>query len=591
MRRTGRVIFILFILLASMAGLWIFQSWREARKMETMQQFQNVYITSVSGTTISAVCGDEQKTWESVSEVEAEGIADVELVEGKVVKITKKPEKITGKILNIKEQSITLEEYGEVALHRDFVIYHRDKSGEIHSGNTSDLTVGSASVSFVAAGKELCAAVMEEEELENIRVLLKNNAGDSYDMDKVTITADTDYTVKQKEHTTVHKKGEKITFSKENIKEPMVVSTGRKGKLQIEGLKRQQGVPWYRGELELTASENGIHVINELSLEEYLYSVVPSEMPAEYSPEALKAQAVCARTYAVQQMKNQRLAKEGAHVDDSVSFQVYNNLKEDARAVQAVQATKNQVVTYENQVVTTYFFSASCGSTSGMKDVWFTKKDVSYLPAQLQTIPQSKRDLSKEEDFISFMKEPVPTVDNTSPWYRWETTISTKDLKKSIEKNIANRYGVNKTQIQTKSKDNIWQSKPVETVGDIKNITVKQRGTGGVVSVIEIEGTENTVQVYTEYNIRLLLAGVNTVYKRQDKQEVTGLSLLPSGFFYMEKKGDSYVFRGGGYGHGVGMSQNGANTMAKQGKTYQDILTFYFPETKVQERQLLSGRK
>lgn len=559
--------------------------------METREQFQNVYITSVSGATITAVCGDEKKTWESVSEVTVQGVADVELVEGKVIKITKKPEEITGKILNIKENSIVLEEYGEVVLHRDFVIYHRDKSGEIYAGSKSDLTVGSAGVSFVAAGKEICAAIIGEEELENIRVLLKNNEGTSYDMDKVTVTADVDYTVKQKEGTASHKKGEKVTFSKDTVKEPIVISTGRKGRLQIEGLKRQQGVPWYRGELELSAGDNGIRAINELSLEEYLYSVVPSEMPAEYSPEALKAQAVCARTYAVQQMKNQRLAKEGAHVDDSVSFQVYNNLQEDERAVQAVQATKNQIVTYQGKAVTTYFFSASCGSTSGMKDVWFTKKDVAYLPSQIQTVPQSRRDLSKEDDFISFMKESVQTVDNTSPWYRWETTISAENIKKSIEKNIADRYAVNKTQIQTKSKDNIWQSRPVESVGDIKNITVKQRGEGGVVSIIEIEGTKNTVQVYTEYNIRLLLAGVNTIYKRQDKQEVTGLTLLPSGFFYLEKKGDSYVFHGGGYGHGVGMSQNGANTMAKQGKTYSDILTFYFPGTKVQERQSLSEKK
>lgn len=559
--------------------------------MDSMEQFQNVYITSVSGTAVSVVCGEEKKTWESVSEVTAQGVADVELVEGKVVKITEKPEEINGKILNIKENSIVLEEYGEVMLHRNFAVYHRDKAGDIYAGSKSDLTVGSESVSFVAAGEEICAAVMAEESLENIRVLLKNNAGTSYDMDKVTVTADVDYTVRQKEQTTGHQKGEKVTFSKDTVKGVIIISTGRKGRLQIEGMKRQQGAPWYRGELELSEGDNGIRVINELPLEEYLYSVVPSEMPAEYSPEALKAQAVCARTYAVQQMKNQRLAKEGAHVDDSVSFQVYNNLQEDARAVQAVQATKNQIVTYQDKAVTTYFFSASCGSTSGMKDVWFTKEDVSYLPSQIQTIPQSKRDLSKEDDFISFMKESVQTVDNTSPWYRWETAISAEEIKKSIEKNIAKRYAVNKTQIQTKSKDNIWQSRPVESVGDIKNITVKQRGSGGVVSIIEIEGTENTVQVYTEYNIRLLLAGVNTIYKRQDKQEVTGLSLLPSGFFYMEKKGNSYVFHGGGYGHGVGMSQNGANTMAKQGKTYQDILTFYFPGTNVHERQLLSEKK
>lgn len=591
MRRTGRVLFIFFILLSSMAGLWLFQSWREAKKLETKQQFQNVYITSVSGTTISAVWGEEEKTWESVSEVQVEGIADVELMEGKVVKITKKPEEITGKILNIKEQTITLEEYGEIPLHPDFVVYHRDKSGKIHSGNLSELTVGSVSVRFVVAGKEICAAVMEEEELENIRVLLKNNDGTSYDMDKVVVTADTDYTVKQKGNITAHKKGEKITFSRDNTQDTVVISTGDKGKLQIEGLKRQQGVPWYRGDLELTGNEKGIRVINEVSLEEYLYSVVPSEMPTEYSPEALKAQAICARTYAVQQMKNHRLAKEGAHVDDSISFQVYNNLKEDEKAIQAVQATKNQVVTYENKVVTTYFFSASCGSTSGMKDVWFTKKDVSYLPAQIQTMPQKKQDLSSEETFKSFMKKSIQTVDNTSPWYRWETTISAKEIKKTLEENITKRYEVNKTQIQTRNSDGNWYSTPVDTVGDIKNITIKKRGCGGVVSMIEIEGSKNTIQVYTEYNIRLMLAGKKTIYKRQDKQEVTGLSLLPSGFFYMDKKGDSYVFHGGGYGHGVGMSQNGANTMAKQGENCQDILTFYFPGTTVQERQYLSGKK
>ena len=104
--------------------------------------------------------------------------------------------------------------------------------------------------------------------------------------------------------------------------------------------------------------------------------------------------------------------------------------------------------------------------------------------------------------------------------------------------------------------------------------------------MIEIQGSEATIQVYTEYNVRALLIGDNTKFKRQDKKEVSGLGILPSGFFYLEKKGDSYVFHGGGYGHGVGMSQNGADTMAKQNRTYVDILTFYFPGTTVQSQEV-----
>lgn len=149
------------------------------------------------------------------------------------------------------------------------------------------------------------------------------------------------------------------------------------------------------------------------------------------------------------------------------------------------------------------------------------------------------------------------------------------------------RYEVNPTQIQVRQKDGTYKSRKVSDIGDIQNIYVRQRGEGGVVTFVEIEGTKETVRVYTEYNIRTLLIGEDTVFERKDKKKVTGLSLLPSGFFYVEKKGDSFVFYGGGYGHGVGMSQQGANTLAGQGKNCLDILTFYFPNTNVQSRESL----
>ena len=79
-------------------------------------------------------------------------------------------------------------------------------------------------------------------------------------------------------------------------------------------------MPSYRGSLELEKQQDGIVVINEVLLEEYLYAVVPSEMPSSYPLEALKAQAVCARTYAYAKMLHAGLPADGAHVDDSAGF-------------------------------------------------------------------------------------------------------------------------------------------------------------------------------------------------------------------------------------------------------------------------------
>lgn len=96
----------------------------------------------------------------------------------------------------------------------------------------------------------------------------------------------------------------------------------------LSGVERAQGQANYRGRLELVRWEDGIVVINELPLEEYLYGVVPGEMPASYPLEALKSQAVCARTYAYERLQRAGLPEYGAHVDDSTAFQVYQNLAE-----------------------------------------------------------------------------------------------------------------------------------------------------------------------------------------------------------------------------------------------------------------------
>ena len=100
----------------------------------------------------------------------------------------------------------------------------------------------------------------------------------------------------------------------------------------------------------------GIRIINQVDLESYLKGVVPSEMPADAPVEALCAQAVCARTYAVRQIREQRMAEWNADVDDTVSCQVYNNIPEQETSNQAVDATCGMVMLCGGEPIEAYFF-------------------------------------------------------------------------------------------------------------------------------------------------------------------------------------------------------------------------------------------
>ena len=82
------------------------------------------------------------------------------------------------------------------------------------------------------------------------------------------------------------------------------------------------------------------------------------------------------------------------------------------------------------------------------------------------------------------------------------------------------------------------------------------------------------IRVFSQYSVRAVLGNTSLQYERKDGSLAKGLTILPSGFFILEKENDSYVLTGGGYGHGVGMSQYGANAMAKEGSSFRDILTW-----------------
>jgi stage II sporulation protein D len=131
----------------------------------------------------------------------------------------------------------------------------------------------------------------------------------------------------------------------------------------------------YRGELRVTVDKNRLRAINNLGLEAYLYGVVPSEMPHRWPPEALKAQAVAARSYA---LATRRSGEFDVYSD--VRSQVYRGIpEEETQTNEAIDATAGQVVTYGGQIAHTYFFSTSGGRTATVTDVWPTSKPTPYL--------------------------------------------------------------------------------------------------------------------------------------------------------------------------------------------------------------------
>lgn len=302
------------------------------------------------------------------------------------------------------------------------------------------------------------------------------------------------------------------------------------GTFQVLSIERECGNPVYFGTLEVKETEQGYLLINEVSMEEYVKGVVPGEMPASYEEEALKVQAICARTYAYRQIQENRLAEYGADVDDSVSFQVYNNYKRTEKTDQAVEDTTGMIMTYNNEPIEAYFFSTSSGATS-TDEVWC-------------------------EETAPCLKSIVTDFDANMPWYRWSVTFPAERIQYSL---IDHGYNI----------------------GNLQNINILRKSQGGAVTLCEFVGSDNTVQIENEYIIRTILSPKGLDIIRQDNSIVTDFQMLPSAYFSVEKVQENdmvtgFLFQGGGYGHGVGLSQNGANEMAKRGYSCFDILNYYY---------------
>ena len=145
---------------------------------------------------------------------------------------------------------------------------------------------------------------------------------------------------------------------------------------------------------------------------------------------------------------------------------------------------------------------------------------------------------------------------------------------------LKKRYEANGKLILT-LKDGDYSSQSIKNFSKVTDITIVKRGPGGVADELVIATDKGTYKIISEYNIRAVLCDGVTRVVRQDGSEVSMPNLLPSAFFVIEPSHDKknmigYNIIGGGFGHGVGMSQNGAKNMALQGLGAEQILNFFY---------------
>lgn len=534
--------------------------------------YENVWLAESDGRHFKAYLGTAYREFPVSAKLGGEdgmagNLADLHMEDGKLVKITMKRDRLSGKVLSVTEDAIEIEGYGEIPLAPNFHVYK--VYGDFKVLNASDILVGYNLQEFVAADGKLCAALLEREfDAKTIRVLLMDTGFKSVFHASADLVlgsgADLEY-----ENAKGKMVGERLEAGTQLAVGPdspyleygrMIITPDEPEAITIRSIERSQGTPVYSGSLEIKGTPEGLVLVNDLFLEDYLTKVVPSEMPPSYEKEALKAQAVCARTYAYRQIQGNTYSQYGAHVDDSTNFQVYNNTSANDKSTQAVKETYGKMLFYEDKPIEAFYFSTSCGHTADA-GVWGTDSG-KYPYLRAVEVKEGGKSLGKEDNdgFESYIKrEDVIAYDTSYPMFRWQT-----DLPADVA------------------------SAQISGAGQIQDMTVTDRGPGGIAGELTVTGTDGTVTIKGQSAIRSALGNPSLIITKKDGGTMTGSATLPSAFIAIEKRtGEdgslSFHIYGGGFGHGVGMSQNGAQGMAKTGKGYKQILDFFYHGTELRE--------
>ncbi len=581
---------------------------------ENQPKLENVYVLKTEGNVITIFIGGLTRQYiakENFDKDYTGFLCDIQIEGDKVLDLKIHENYVQEEIKLIDIESTGADnKYIEVGMDKKLLFkdyfqlkVYRGYDGKVAWGEATDIVVGddNARLYLDDENKIVGCVLVEAPQRENIRVLINTSKFASKYHKVVEVTSKEDMIVNVGDIEKTIKANE--IYRMENLEKRVIITPTNGGELVLKNVTRHNGDASFEGKLEIKKFNSGYMVVNVIEIEEYLQRVVPSEMPSTYHKEALKAQAVTARSFAMKTLVQTSYKKFGANLDDSTSSQVYNNVDESEDVNSAIAETEGVVITFDGEPVSTNFYSTSSGYGASSGDVWGDLKNKvfpTYSPEYLSAKPLvSKKNvpsLEKEEDVKKFLKsKEIKAVDSNYPWFRWEIYMSSQDLANSINNNIASRYEVNPFMILTKVGDE-YVEKPITSIGSVKDINVISRGDGGILTEIEIVGSEKTVRISGEYNIRFILKPVSYDSKRgdisitrQDGKTVDNYSLLPSAFFVFDKVYDDNKnlkginIYGGGNGHGVGMSQNGAEELAKHDVSYEKILKYFYSGIEVEK--------
>ncbi len=508
-------------------------------------------------------------------------VCDLLWENGQVVKVQVKEDTIAGDLIAVNDTTIEIEGYGEIERSKKLPVYK--KYGTVEEKELSDIVIANMKVEYVVAKERVEAILLvEPAQISRIRVLLLADDGGAY-RDQICIGANSAYRLEMSGGIT-EQPAEAIVaasdlFAAEAgnvIRIAPLEETGELFLCDASGSRISKG---YFGSLELRRYEEGFAVVNELAVEQYLCAVVPSEMPASYELEALKVQAICARSYAYIQLGQGDYAAFGAHVDDTTNYQVYNKQDRDEKTTAAVLDTAGMVISYQGETAEAYYFSTSSGVT-GNGEAWNLTADpkYGYLRNGLVKEGGGDIDLSSEESFAQFIAAPdASCYERAMPFFRWNAIgdYQSKETQEAMQGMLSARK--ERTPQDILFMDLQGQEVPnMQGFGALKHMGITKRSVSGVALQLRMDYEQGAVLVGNEYNIRMLLGAGLTDLTLADGSKRDG-SLLPSAYTTLTLlENGTYAMSGGGYGHGIGMSQNGAGEMAKQGKTCEEILQFFF---------------
>lgn len=523
----------------------------------------NIYITDSGADKVTFIYYGESYTLDGHVEEPYEGVADILIQKDEIKKIYAKRTIISGVLNSYSDGDVEVAGYGLIPRVKEWHVYSF-ANDEVSEMDISDLIIGTSKLSYVVANGEICAILMDQEtKAEVIRVLIKNGSEVIYP--KLYITGEQNWTINGMEQSAMvpvemnsliqnmewvdATENEGSPVSASQVKTAYIKCDG--GQLFITNEKGEQIKAGYEGDFQVRQVPGGVVLINVVDIENYVRYVLPSEMPVTFSYEALKAQAVCARTFAYSQMKNATYAMYGANLDDTTSYQVYNNAGTKEITDLAARETSGQVIAHNDELITCYYYSTSPGVTENF-EVW-GDENPEYIKSACTLLENKNlgRGIDSEKKFREYISSEPLSYDDESPFYRWTATV---DLSQEES----------------------------ESFGRLKNLVISNRGEYGYITALTFVYDHGTMQITDEYEMRQYLGKYLIGLQLNDGSSRENFPLIPSACFTIEASENGiYIIHGGGYGHGIGLSQYAASAMGNDGMTYDEIISFFYNDVNI----------